>query len=178
MPRSSQKPSIPHLQVDRGRAIALSPESEDSFSLAAESSPGSQRSFGMDAESDEGMGVPPTPEAGPDVELQSSTSEQSYGMDQSPPPQSEDDMQETPSPQSSQYSFGIESAPLPEDLEHLMLAQALPSASSAAEVVALRVNAPTLPDASSVVGSPAEDHTKTREPSNSLSAAPSESYYQ
>jgi hypothetical protein len=172
MPKSSQKPSILHPQVGRGRAIALSPESEDSFSLAAEPSRGSQRISGMDAETSGDTGVPATPEVGADVEPESSRSEQSFGLDQD-----NCSMHGSPSPQSSQYSFGIESAPLPEDLEDLMLAQVLASASAAAEAAAHRT-APTLPGTSSVLGSPAEGRGKTKEPRDGLSAAPGESYYQ
>jgi hypothetical protein len=177
MPKSSQKPSIPRLQVGHGRAIALSPESEDTFSLAAEPSPGGQRSFSVNAEPNEDMGIQPTPEVA-DVELESSMSEQSFGLGQSSPPQTQDDdhsMHGSPSPQSSQYSFGIESTPLPEDLEELMLSQVLFSASAAAEGrVVLREDAPMLPGASGVVGSPAKEHTNN----TGLSAAPGESYYQ
>lgn len=179
MSKSSRKPSIPHLQVDRGRA---SPESEDSFSLAAEPSPGSQRSFSMDAESNDDVGVPPTPEVGEDVELESSASEHAYGIDQSPPRQTQDDcsMDGSPSPQSSQYSYGIESTPLPDDLEDLMLARVLASAAPGVQGVAPRVDAPTLPDASSVpvIGSPVDEHTKTKESCYGLSAAPREFYCQ
>jgi hypothetical protein len=89
--------------ADVARDSPMSPESEDSFSVAAADSPRSQDSFGINAEplpEDQGdvvMDVPPSPEDQDDFGVDADMSSEGG----------------SPSPQ-SQCSFGINSMPLPE----------------------------------------------------------------
>ncbi|KAN0128689.1 hypothetical protein V8E53_013508 [Lactarius tabidus] len=88
--------------VDIARDSPMSPESEDSFSIAAGDSPGSHHSFSInmmplaEGPDDLVMDVPPLPED-QDINMEADISSENKSS----------------SPQ-SQYSFGINSMPLPE----------------------------------------------------------------
>ncbi|KAF8265991.1 hypothetical protein EI94DRAFT_1702094 [Lactarius quietus] len=107
---------IAHLETTGDqRDSELSPESEESSGMAAETLPQSQHSFGMDVglpeggPSDLGMDLPPSPEdqisAGSNEDW-SFDDKSDFGMDDSPSPQ-------------SQHSFSIDSLSLPKDEGHL-----------------------------------------------------------
>jgi hypothetical protein len=87
--------------ADIARDSPMSPESEDSFSLAGEDSPGSQHSFGIDTEilpedqADSVIDVPASPDDQDDFGIEADMS-------------SEDGSTSA----QSQYSFGISSMPL------------------------------------------------------------------
>ena len=106
--------------ADVARDSSMSPESEDSFSLAGEDSPGSQHSFGIDEEilpedqadqeADSIMDVPASPDDQDDFGIEADLS-------------SEDGSTSA----QSQYSFGISSMPLsePQDDQELPAARIL-----------------------------------------------------
>ncbi|KAF8261221.1 hypothetical protein EI94DRAFT_1705704 [Lactarius quietus] len=107
---------ITHLEATWDqRDSELSPKSEESSRMAAETSPQSQHSFSMDAgpleggPSDLGMDLPPSPE-----DHISAGSNEDWSFDD----KSNFSMDDSPSPQ-SQHSFGINSLSLPEDKGHL-----------------------------------------------------------
>lgn len=104
---------LPVENRDLWRDTPLSPESEDSFSMAGEPSP---QSYGMDAE--------PSPEGQDDPAmaiLLASADQDDFGMDADLSSEGQHCMDDSPSPQ-SQYSYGMDSVPLPECLDDFGMA--------------------------------------------------------
>ncbi|KAF8257950.1 hypothetical protein EI94DRAFT_1816428 [Lactarius quietus] len=98
------------------RETQLSPESEDGFTFAAESSPGSQHSYGMNVE------ILPEDLNDLDVALPHPPEDQTDSRMDAYPSSDEDDIDgdESPSPQ-SKCSYGMDSTHLPEGLDNFGL---------------------------------------------------------